>query len=244
MLQNKETLIGKINEFNRLTGSDVDAIPFFEKIEARSKELAPFHEDSGWMMACHEAVVGIFEESYLDKLVKGQKPLVESAGDFIKLFDEYVMKPYVLEREKQGEPMDISSSYGAYNSPSSIKSISDLINSKTIPSLKDETLEKFKSGELTIDMALDFVENQKKAYYTTNSYFMLGSYADAIDNIHKNRSFLDMLRDIPTYFKEWRAIRTIRNMIKKNSNPEWIEADISKERKNPALDDTNREINR
>ena len=244
MLQNKEKLIEKIDVFNALTGSNIDAISFYEKIEARAKELAPFRLDTGWMAACHEAVAEIFDQSYLNKLENGQEPPTLGVKNFLQLFDEYVMTPYVEERKNQGEPMDITSSYGTSNSPSSIKAISDLIKSKTIPSLKDEVMAKFKSGELTVDIALSFAKEQQDSRYTKDAYFMLGSYADAIESIHEKRSFLDMLKDIPTYFKEWRTARMIRSLIKKNSNPEGIEKAISEVRRSPAVDTAKKEVDR
>ena len=244
MLQNKEKLFEKIDDFNTLTGSNIDAISFYEKIEARAKELAPFSHDTGWMAACHEAVVEIFDQSYLNKLENGQEPPTLGVKNFLQLFDENVMTPYVEERKNQGEPMDITSSYGTYNSPSVIKAISDLIKSKTIPSLKDEVMQKFKSGELTVDSALSFAKEQKDSRYTKDAYFMLGSYADAIEAIHEKRSFLDMLKDIPTYFKEWRTARMIRGLIKKNSNPEGIENAISEVRRSPAVDTAKKEVDR
>ena len=244
MLQNKDKLIKKIDEFNALTESNIDAISFYERIEARAHELAPYRLDTGWMASCHEAVAEIFNENYLKKLENGQEPPIEGVNNFLKLFDEYIMTPYVEERKNQGKPMDITSSYGTCNSPSAIKSIAEMIKNKTIPSLKDEVMEKFKIGELTVDNALSYAKEQKDARYTKDAYFMLGSYADAIDAIHEKRSFLDMLRDIPTYFKEWRTARMIRGLIKKNSNPEWIERDISVARRNPALESTRKEVDR
>lgn len=244
MLKNKEKLIEKIDEFNALTGSNIDAIPFYEKIEARAKELAPSMHDTGWMAACHEVVAEIFEESYINKLLNGQEPPTLGVKNFLKLFDEHIMTPYVEEYKNQGEPMDISVGYGTSNSPSAIKSISDLIKKQTLPSLKDEVMEKFKRGELNVDMALTFAKEQKNAQYTKDAYFMLGSYADAIEAIHEKRSFLDMLKDIPTYFKEWRTAKMIRGMIKENSNPSGIEDAISEERKNPAVASISNEVDR
>lgn len=244
MLKNKEVLIEKINEFNSLTESNIDAIPFYERIEARAKELAPFSHDTGWMASCHEAVAGIFEESYLKKLLNGKEPPIEGVKNFLTLFDEYIMTPYVEECKNQGEPMDISSSYGASNSSLAIKSISNLIKKQTLPSLKDEVMKKFKSGELNVDIALTFAKEQKKADYTKDAYFMLGSYADAIEAIHEKRSFLDMLKDIPTYFKEWRTAKMIRGMIKENSNPSGIEDAISEKRENPAVASISKEVDR
>ena len=244
MLKNKEMLIKKIDEFNTLTKSNIDAIPFYERIEARAKELAPFSPDTGWMAACHEAVAEIFEESYINKLLNEQEPPILGVKNFLALFDEYIMTPYVEECKNQGEPMDISSSYGASNSSLAIKSISDLIKKQTLPSLKDEVMEKFKIGELNVDIALTFAKEQKDAQYTKDAYFMLGSYADAIEAIHEKRSFLDMLKDIPTYFKEWRTARMIRGMIKENSDPSGIEDAISEKRKNPAVESISNEVDR
>ena len=222
-LQNKKHLLGgPINFISIVEFNDIPYNRFYDTLEDRAEAIEATEPGTGYQRVYHEMMSEVFSDM-VSKIATGKTVLV-SYKDVIEHFDDMIMKPYLKEREKQNIPIDVKLCDNAEIKRKTLENFNDILASGVTSAL-DATKAMIAAGQLTLDDTIAYMNSKQNKTPTKGEALTLTSYAMALKEINKDRSFFDMLRNLRIHFREKSAIKKMRMLASQHSKIENLEVE-------------------
>ena len=229
MLPNKTTkLLQDVERFNALMK---DATFSLDEFEARAESLNQTKPGKGYQLAYQETLSNFFKATI--KKVSETNQVRIPMDQIVWNFDMLVTRPYLEECEKQGVNINLTPNDGIGMNVETLETLKKVLD-ETPNTVARRAAEEFKTGEMTTERALKWVNEMKpnkdkiKKPEREDAIKMV-SYANVIAKQNKDRPFFKMLFNLGTHFEEKRAIKTLRSFASRLDDVAKLEKEADKE---------------
>lgn len=211
------------NKFKRFAKIDNFS---FEDFEEKAERFEKEHPGKGYQMAYQDNIKEMFRKIFENHMKEVEK--TPSLDEFVKYYDNTVMKDYLDERKKQGMAVNINLNGKAMNLET-LESFRDVLAETPRYTVLEDVRNKFNSGELTVDSTYAIAKARKNSIPTKKEAHELAAYAKVIDEINQKRPMWQKIFTFWVHFKERNAISALRNLAAKSGNVAVLTDEASNE---------------
>ena len=208
-LPDKAKIQESVRKFNNLAKYNFN----IEEFEAKAEEFERTSPGQGYQLAYK------FEIESITKNAIGMKLRAEHVrmepDDLIIEFGASVMETYLDECKRQNVATDFRvSGYGGLDLEA-LETVKAVLNESPTSPMKAAALE-LKDGRMTLERATEWVNGMKERTPDESDAIKMISYAKALEDRNKSRTFLQFIGNFFTHFKEKAAIKTLRSFASRN----------------------------
>ena len=209
---NMQNLVNSFNDKYKNLGIKFDLNAY----ESRAEALRPTTGYEGYNVAFRESFMEMYK-SIVNAKINGLATLNNSSS---RLFQDFstLMNSYIDDCKKESSGISFLKPNGGLTS-AEIAVISREVLDKAPTNAMKSASQKFKSGELTVDSALDFMRSKQDDMKEADAANLV-SYANAIEERTSGRSWGQVLGNLFTHIKEKLAIRSLRKAASRCGNLE------------------------
>ncbi len=209
---NMEKIAGEFNASYRDLGVKFD----LDAYERRAEELSR-RSGEGYNIAFRETFVDMYK-ALIDSKING-KTLTTDSGK--KLFNDFtnMMNSYIADSVKEGSISFLSPNGNL--SPADVTVIRQEVLAQAPTNAMKSASQKFKSGELTVDSALEYMRSKKGDMQKADAV-NLTAYAAALEERTSSRSWRQVFGNLFTHIKEKLAISSLKKAAHSVADPETL----------------------
>ena len=185
----------------------------YKSFENKAEEFEKNHPGEGYQMAYYYNITKMFKHLFENHVNRVDNAL--SLDDFVKYYDNFIMKSYIDERTAQGLETKIELN-GDKIRLETVEWFKEVLDKKPDTTVYASIKPHFDDGRINADNTYALAKKKKDLIPTKKEALNLVAYAEAIDEQNKKRPMWQKIFTFWVHFKERSAINALRNLAVKS----------------------------
>lgn len=188
----------------------------YKSFENKAEEFEKLYPGEGYQTAYYYNITSMFKHLFENHINRVENAL--SLEDFVRYYDNFIMKSYIDERNKQGLETKIELN-GENISLDIISHFKEVLDKKPDTTVYASIKPGVDDGRINADNTYALAKEKKDITPTKKEALKLVAYAEAIDEQNQKRPRWKKILTFWVHFKERAAIKALRNLAAKSGVP-------------------------
>lgn len=206
-----------LGAFRTTTGIEGFSLDNFEK---KAEQFNKQYPGEGYQRAYEDALNQIFK-AYVAGIAREEEPLV-TLPNLVYSFDSFIMKPYMEGAKNHGIDVSVDINFKELNLKT-LRRFDDIMNMIPTNTVMQDTYDKFKRNELTLDSVSEDVKARKNTVPTKEEALELVSRAAFLQERMESRGKWGTFLNWYTALREYLAINALKSLAAKAGNIDDLE---------------------